>query len=100
MAEFAATFLKGQVHFPNNMLIARTEIYLQYGAFIFGVLQDLERSYEQEGIVKPNRYLGYIGELLTTIFFMYHRSKFIIWYLDYRLLFKNKCRENDREAGV
>ena len=83
---FAEEFLQGQVHFPNNMVIAKRDIYVAYGDFIFSVLEDMRKGYEAKGIRRPPRCLGYLGELLTTIYFAYHRKRWRTAFADYRLL--------------
>ena len=86
LAEFAKEFLEGQIHFPNNMVIAKRDIYLDYCSFMFKVLQGMQEHYAREGIARPDRYLGYVGELLTTVYFAYHRRKWRTAFVDYHLL--------------
>ena len=86
LAKFSREYLERQIHFPNNMLIAKREIYLAYCQFIFAVLQGMQAKYEAEGIKRPDRYLGYVGELLTTVYFAYHMGKWRTEYIDYQLL--------------
>ena len=86
LAKFSREFLERQIHFPNNMLIAKREIYLAYCRFMFAVLRGMQEKYEAEGIKRPDRYLGYVGELLTTVYFAYHMGKWRTEYVDYQLL--------------
>ena len=86
MAKFSKDFLEGQIHFPNNMLIAKRDIYLDYGNFMFKVLQGMQEHYKEKGIPRPDRYLGYVGELLTTVYFAYNRGRWRTRFIDYRLL--------------
>ncbi|MBO6293872.1 MAG: DUF4422 domain-containing protein [Selenomonas sp.] len=86
IAKFSKDFLEGQIHFPNNMVIAKRDIYLDYGNFMFKVLQGMQEHYERKNISRPDRYLGYVGELLTTVYFSYHRRKWRTVFIDYRLL--------------
>lgn len=86
LAKFSRDFLEGQIHFPNNMVIAKREIYLDYCRFMFKVLQGMQAEYEVKGIARPDRYLGYVGELLTTVYFAYYRGKYRIDFIDYQLL--------------
>lgn len=86
LAKFSRRYLERQIHSPNNMLIARREIYLEYCRFMFTVLQGMQKKYEEEGIARPDRYLGYVGELLTTVYFAYHMGKWRTEYIDYQLL--------------
>ncbi|MBQ7496422.1 MAG: DUF4422 domain-containing protein [Selenomonas sp.] len=86
LAKFSRDFLEGQIHFPNNMVIARREIYLDYCSFMFKILQGMQEYYAGEGVLRPDRYLGYVGELLTTVYFACHRGKYRTAYIDYKLL--------------
>ena len=86
MAKFSKDFLEGQIHFPNNMVIAKRDIYLDYCNFMFKVLQGMQEHYKEKGTPRPDRYLGYVGELLTTVYFAYHRGKWRTGFIDYRLL--------------
>ena len=86
LAKFSKDFLEGQIHYPNNMVIAKRDIYLDYGNFMFKVLQGMQEHYERKNISRPDRYLGYVGELLTTVYFSYHRRKWRTGFIDYRLL--------------
>ena len=83
---FRKDFLEGQIHFPNNMVIAKRDIYLDYCNFMFKVLQGMQEHYKETETPRPDRYLGYVGELLTTVYFAYHREKWRTIFIDYRLL--------------
>ena len=86
MTKFSKDFLEGQIHFPNNMVIAKRDIYLDYCNFMFKVLQGMREHYKEKGTPRPDRYLGYVGELLTTVYFACHRGKWRTGFIDYRLL--------------
>ncbi|SEH23230.1 DUF4422 domain-containing protein [Selenomonas sp. KH1T6] len=86
LAKFSKDFLEGQIHYPNNMVIAKRDIYLDYGNFMFKVLQGMQEHYKETGTTRPDRYLGYVGELLTTVYFAYHRGRWRTGFIDYRLL--------------
>lgn len=86
LAEFSRDFLEGQIHYPDNMVIARRGIYLAYCRFLFGVLQGMQEEYRRQNKARPDRYLGYVGELLTTVYFAYNRRKWRTEYIDYELL--------------
>ena len=86
LAKFSKDFLEGQIHYPNNMVIAKRDIYLDYGNFMFKVLQGMQEHYKEKGTFRPDRYLGYVGELLTTVYFAYYRDRLRTEYIDYALL--------------
>lgn len=86
MKAFAEEFFAGQVQFPNNMVIARRDIYLDYCRFMFDVLLAMQAYYEEKDIARPKRYLGNVGEMLTTLYFAYHKDNWRIDFVDYQLL--------------
>ena len=53
---------------------------------MFKVLQGMQEHYSRERISRPDRYLGYVGELLTTVYFAHHQDKWRTRYIDYELL--------------
>lgn len=86
MAAYAREFLAGQVQFPNNMVIAKRKIYLAYCEFMFTILLSMQEHYFAENIARPKRYLGNVGEMLTAVYFAYHRDRWRTEYVDYQLL--------------
>jgi hypothetical protein len=58
-----------------NMLIAKEKIFDDYCEFIFDVLFKVESIFNEHGIRKTNRYLGYMGEMLTSLYFMNNSKK-------------------------
>ena len=86
MASFAEAFFSGQVQFPNNMVIAKRGIYLRYCEFMFGILQDMQAYYQERNITRQKRYLGNVGEMLTALYFAYHKDKWRTDFIDYKLL--------------
>ena len=85
-AKLAEQIGDGQLHFPNNMLIARREIFCAYSRWMFESLEKLEASYQREGIRCAPRSMGYVGELLTTVFIAMQHASYRIAYADYELL--------------
>jgi len=70
--------LHSKYFYNYNMLIAKEEIFHQYCEFLFPVLFGMESYFKRHGIRREDRYLGYFGELLTTIFFSLHHKDFKI----------------------
>ncbi len=58
-----------------NMIIMRRNIYNDYCEWLFGVLEKVDRNYIARGIQPNNRYLGYLGECLTTVYVIAHRDR-------------------------
>lgn len=76
--EYSEVFVKldNNPYFYNyNILIAKEEIFDDYAEWLFNVLERTERYCEPEGITRRDRYAGYLGELLTTLYILKHREE-------------------------
>jgi len=63
-----------QQYFYNyNILIARKQVFSDYCAWLFPILERVEKL--TDGNNRADRYMGYIGENLLTLYFMYHKEK-------------------------
>lgn len=82
----AHKLLGAYFHFPNNMVIAKKEVFSEYCGWLFSILLDIDAYYKGRGIIRHDRYLGYIGEILTSLFFAYYHEKYKIAFCEYRLL--------------
>lgn len=68
-----------QPYFYNyNMLIAEEDIFRKYCSWLFPILERTEELSSPKGWERADRYIGYLGENLTTLYFMYHRKDFKI----------------------
>lgn len=66
----------GEKYFYNyNMLIARAEIFDDYCSFLFKVLERAEELTTPKGAERADRFAGYMGENLTTLYFLKNRDK-------------------------
>lgn len=66
-----------QPYFYNyNMFIARKRIFKEYCDWVFPILERTEELSTPKGSERADRYIGYLGESLTTLFFMYHRNDY------------------------
>ena len=79
-------YLEECLYCPNNMVIARSEIYDDYCEWIFPVLLrmielDEEYSYGHEN----DRHAAYAAEVLTSGFFTKHKEEWCIVFTDYKL---------------
>lgn len=73
-----STLRSGKLHFAN-MSVMRSDIFDEYCTFIFGVLFEIRRLVIASESVEfiedmDNRKLGYVAELLTSIFISYKES--------------------------
>lgn len=82
----AQKLLGAYFHFPNNMVIAKREVFSDYCCWLFSILLDIDAYYKGQGIIRHDRYLGYIGEILTSLFFAYYHDKYKMAFCEYRLL--------------
>lgn len=69
-----AAILRTPYLYNYNMLIARKEVFDDYCGWIFPLLKEItKKSEEIEGDRLP-RYIGRIGEVLTSLYFMRNRK--------------------------
>jgi len=64
-----------QFFYNFNMLIARAEIFDDYCRFLFSVLGRTEELTTPKGWERSDRFAGYLGENLTTLYFRANRDK-------------------------
>lgn len=74
--------LDGQQLFYNyNMLIAKEDIFDQYSEWLFGILQQVEKLCDPEN-KRADRYAGYLGELLTSLYIFKHKDEWNIAHVE------------------
>lgn len=61
-----------------NMLIAKKDIFRKYCDWMFPILARTEELSSPRGWERADRYIGYLGESLTTLFFLYHQKDYKI----------------------
>ena len=61
---------EGQFFYNYNMLIARENVFKDYCNWLFPILQRTEELSVPKGSERADRYIGYLGENLTTLYFM------------------------------
>lgn len=66
---------KQQYFYNYNMLIARKEVFDDYCNWMFPILQRTEELSTPKGSERSDRYIGYLGENLTTLYFMKNKDK-------------------------
>ncbi len=71
----------GEQYFWNyNMLIAKRGIFDDYCEFMFRVLHKVEEFTTPKGDKRADRFAGYMGENLTTIYFLKNKEHLKIFY--------------------
>ncbi len=77
----------GQEYFYNyNILLAKRKVLDAYCNWLFPLLFKIEEMNDQDGRKAPNRFIGYVGETLETLYFMYHKHNLRIAYTGIRFL--------------
>lgn len=72
--------------YNHNILIAKKEVFRAYCRWLFPILERTEELSEPKGRDRGDRYIGYLGENLTTLYFMYHKKDLNIVYTGRRML--------------
>lgn len=80
---YRENFSKDCYFYNFNMLIARKEVFDDYCQFLFPVLERTEELIHRE---RKDRYAGYLGENLTTLYFRKNSDKFKIVHAGKNLL--------------
>lgn len=74
--EYAKAFediLEQEYLYNYNIILAKRKVLEEYCAWLFPILFRIEEMNDPEGKKAPNRYIGYVGENLETLYFMYHK---------------------------
>lgn len=83
----AATDILHQGYLYNyNIVIAKAKVLADYCEWLFPILFRIEEINDPKGEKVPNRYIGYIGETLETLYFMYNRNRLKIAHAGCRFL--------------
>ncbi len=83
----AMPYIFSRPYFYNyNMFIARREIFCRFCGWLFPILLRTEELSVPRGWERADRYMGYLGENLTTLYFMYHKRDLKIAHTGRRML--------------
>jgi len=69
-----------------NIILAKSEVMYNYCTWLFRLLFRIEKINDLDGLKVPNRYIGYVGETLETLYFMYNKDKLKIAHTGCRFL--------------
>ncbi len=87
--EYAQKFpeILGQQYLYNyNIVLARKEVLRDYCRWLFPILERVEELSEPKGWERADRYIGYMGETLSTLYFMVNRERLNIVHAGCRFL--------------
>ena len=76
----------GQYFYNYNMLIAKRQIFQDFCNWMFPILARTEELSVPKGRERSDRYIGYLGENLTALYFLYHQRDFKIAYTGRKML--------------
>ena len=79
--EYAKQFPKilSQPYIYNyNIILAKKEILRDYCRWLFPILERTEELSVPKGCDRADRYIGYMGETLSTLYFMLNKERFCI----------------------
>jgi hypothetical protein len=85
-AEKFTDILKQQYLYNYNIILAKNEVIADYCGWLFPILERVEQLSTPKGSERADRYIGYMGETLETLYFMYNHDKLNIvhtgcWFL-------------------
>lgn len=77
----AANAIFKQPYFYNyNIVIAKKEVLSDYCVWLFPILKRTEELSVPKGCERADRYIGYLGENLMTLYFLYHKNDLNIFH--------------------
>lgn len=69
---------KGNYMYNYNILLAKETVLCDYCAWLFPILERTEELSDPKGWERADRYIGYLGENLETLYFMHHAEDYKI----------------------
>lgn len=87
--EYAREFpkiLEQRFLYNYNLVLAKKEVLRTYCEWLFPILERVEELSVPKGSARSDRYIGYIGETLTTLYFMYQKENLHIVHAGCRFL--------------
>lgn len=86
-------FLEGEIYCPNNMVIAKNDIYDSYCEWMFPILFEMEKMDWENNYDVHDRHIAYAAELLTSFYFMKERADIAKDFVDYVFIEKENGNE-------
>ena len=78
--------LKQEYFYNYNVILAKKDVLDDYCSWLFPLLFRIEENNDPNKEKEPNRYMGYVGETLETLYFMYNKDKLKIAHVGCRFL--------------
>ena len=80
------SFGKSYFNISCNMFIMRRRTFEDYFSWLFPILEEVDRHYMGQGRQCNNRYLGYIAEMLNTVYVMKNKDKLKKGFVEMKML--------------
>ncbi|MFT8425852.1 MAG: DUF4422 domain-containing protein [Liquorilactobacillus sp.] len=74
----AIKYFSGTFYYGYNMIIAKKRIFNEYCEWLFPILYETELRCKGKDSIYQNRYIGFLGEHLTGLFFWHNFEKYKI----------------------
>lgn len=87
--EYAKAFkkiLKQEYLYNYNIIIARSQVLDAYCGWLFPILFRIEEIHTLQSGKAPNRFIGYVGETLETLYFIHNKERLRIAHTGCRFL--------------
>lgn len=84
--EASQVIFKEALFYPGNIVIAKANCFDEYCSWLFTVLFEVEKKTLPKENKYQNRYLGFLAERLTTLYFIYNKGKMKITHSELLLL--------------
>lgn len=78
--------LKQKYFYNYNMVLAKKAVLEKYCSWLYPILERVEELSKPKGAERADRYVGYVGETLSTLYFMYQKDRLNIMHTGCRFL--------------
>lgn len=85
-ADYLPKVLQQQYLYHYNIILARKNVLADYCEWLFPILERVEDLSVPKGCDRQDRYIGYMGETLATLYFMRNKDELNIAYTGCRFL--------------
>lgn len=85
-ADAVPQILAGDCMYNYNVILAKKDVLRDYCEWLFPILERTEELSDPKGCDRADRYIGYMGETLETLYFMKNSEKLKIAHTGCRLL--------------
>lgn len=80
------SILEQRYLYNYNVILAKKTVLRDYCSWLFPILERVEELSVPKGCERADRYIGYMGETLETLYFMRNKDKLNVTHTDCRML--------------